>query len=327
MNVLVTGGAGYIGAHAVKALIEEGYDVSIVDNLSTSDLRNVHSKAHFFPISIHDQDAVESILIQQKIDSIMHFAAFSLVQESVENPLKYYHNNVEGTRALLQAMQNAGVNDIIFSSTAAVYGEPTTQPIKETTPCNPKNPYGASKKAIEDMLYWTSQTSSLNYIALRYFNVAGASADASIGENHDPETHLIPNILKSLKHQSQAFQLFGTDFDTKDGTAIRDYIHVEDLIDAHILALKHLKNTKKSDIFNLGSQQGYSVKDILNVTEKVLNVSLNIVKKERRSGDPAVLIADAHKAETILNFTCQRDLASMIESANNYFVKQGGKSC
>ncbi len=327
MKIAVTGGAGYIGSHAVKALIEQGHDVIIIDNLSTSDLSQCHPKARFYPISIHQTDALTTIFTDEAIDSVMHFAAFSLVQESVEDPLKYYHNNVEGTRSLVHAMIQAQVPNLIFSSTAAVYGDTDKQPIDETAPMHPKNPYGASKKAIEEMLYWTSQSANFNYIALRYFNVAGASSDGSIGENHNPETHLIPNIIQSILNDGQQFKLFGNDFPTEDGTAIRDYIHVEDLIDAHILALKHLIKTGKSDVFNLGSAKGYSVQNIIDVTEKVLNITLDVMHHPKRAGDPARLIADTKKAQSILKFTCQRDLESMIQSATDYYRNKGGNPC
>lgn len=323
MNILVTGGAGYIGSHAVRMLLKEGYNPIVLDNLSTGYKASVPNEVKFYEASIHDQTFVRNVLKNEKIQAVMHFAAFSLVGESVEKPLMYYENNVEGTRALLDSMIKEGVMNIVFSSTAAVYGNQKVMPLTEKSPLNPGNPYGATKKAIEDMLHWLSQTTKLNYAVLRYFNVAGAYYDGSIGEAHDPETHLIPNIIKSMYQKNASFKLFGTDFDTVDGTAVRDYIHVEDLIDAHILALKHIVKNNTSDIFNLGSGSGYSVKQIVSAVEKVMDVTIKYEESPRRAGDPATLIASYDKINKVVGWSPKRNLETMIQSAAG-FIKAGG---
>ena len=319
-NVLVTGGAGYIGSHAVKMLLDEGYNVIVIDNLSTGYQKAIDQSAKFYHLSTHNEDGVYEVLLKEKIDVVMHFAAFSLVGESVENPLKYYHNNVEGTRSLLAAMIRANINAFIFSSTAAVYGIQETMPITEEHPLMPTNPYGKTKRMIEELLQdLNSSHPSFNYVSLRYFNVAGAYKDGSIGENHNPETHLIPNVIKSVLNNDKNLKVFGTDYPTKDGTAIRDYIHVEDLIDAHIKALRYIEQHQQSNIFNLGSSEGYSVLDIIKTTESVLEKKVFYKNEARRAGDPPVLIASYHKAKEILEWRPKRTLSEMIRSANDYF--------
>lgn len=319
MKVCVTGGAGYIGSHAVKALVKQGYDVIIIDNLSTGFKKALHKDVPFYNVSTHDETSLESIFNKEKIDAVMHFAAFSLVGESVKNPLKYYHNNVEGTRALLNAMMKANVSKLIFSSTAAVYGTKEIQPITEEALETPENPYGETKLAIEKMIKWVSKESHLNYVTLRYFNVAGASSDGSIGENHDPETHLIPNVIKSVLESHKPLKVFGNDYNTPDGTPIRDYIHVEDLVDAHIKALVYLTKHKSNATINLGSQSGYSVLEVIKTVESVTNQTVPYSIEARRAGDPAKLIASNTLAKTLLNWEVKKDLKSMIETAYHYY--------
>ncbi|TVP96567.1 MAG: UDP-glucose 4-epimerase GalE [Acholeplasmatales bacterium] len=322
MNICVTGGAGYIGSHAVRMLEASGHRVTVIDNLSTGHRRHVPEHVPFCEASTHDEAALVEHFRAHGIEAVMHFAAFSLVGESVEKPLKYYQNNVEGTRVLLEAMSTACVKYLVFSSTAAVYGNQAEQPITESHRENPENPYGETKLAIEKMLKWTAARGLIEYVSLRYFNVAGAYHDGSIGEEHDPETHLIPNVLKSVLSPSTPVQVFGDDYPTADGTCIRDYIHVEDLIDAHIKALNHLLKTGRSDIFNLGSSSGYSVLEVIKTTEAVLGQPVPYVIKSRRLGDPPVLIASHDKAAKTLGWTPRYTLEAMIDSAYRYFRRQ-----
>lgn len=322
MNILITGGAGYIGSHAVKHFKSLGHHVVVVDNLSTGHIESIDSDIKFYQTSIHETETMKTILTNERIDAVIHFAAFSLVGESVSNPLKYYHNNVEGTRSLLEAMLLSGVQYLVFSSTAAVYGEQRIQPISETAPLHPTNPYGDTKLAIEKMLESLSKSSNIHYVSLRYFNVAGAYHDGSIGEKHHPETHLIPNLIRSCIESTEPFFLYGTDHPTTDGTAIRDYIHVEDLVEAHALALNYLIHTKESNQFNLGTEKGFSVKEILAITEKVTGKTIQVIEKDKRPGDPAVLIASHEKAMNLLKWKPKRDLLKMIESANQFYLKE-----
>lgn len=322
MNICVTGGAGYIGAHAVRMLEASGHRVTVVDNLSTGHRHHVPNHVPFLEAATHDEAALVEHFRRHGIEAVMHFAAFSLVGESVELPLKYYQNNVEGTRVLLQAMASACVKHLVFSSTAAVYGNQADQPITENHRETPENPYGETKLAIEKMLKWTAARGLIDYVSLRYFNVAGAYHDGTIGEEHDPETHLIPNVLKSVLTQAGPLQVFGDDYPTPDGTCIRDYIHVEDLIDAHIKALDHLVKTNRSDIFNLGSSSGYSVLEVIKTTEAVIGQPVPYEIKPRRAGDPPVLIASHDKAAKILGWVPRYTLETMIASAYRYFRRQ-----
>lgn len=322
MNILITGGAGYIGSHAVKYFKSLNHNVIVVDNLSTGFSDSIDESIPFYNISIHNVEELTNILKKESIEAVIHFAAYSLVNESVKDPLKYYHNNVEGGRSLIRAMLNAGVDKIIFSSTAAVYGEQLKQPIDENATLNPTNPYGESKWMIEKILNSVSKVSTLKYITLRYFNVAGAHHDGSIGERHNPETHLIPNLIKSTLKSDKAFTLFGVDHNTPDGTAIRDYIHVEDLVEAHALALDYLIKNKESNFFNLGTESGHSVKEILSMTEKVTGKKINVNIEDKRPGDPATLIASHQKAKRLLHWQPKRDLKSIIESAYQFHLKE-----
>lgn len=319
MAILVLGGAGYIGSHAVDQLITRGEKVVVVDNLLTGHREAVHPSAVFYEGDVRDKLFLQTVFKNESIDGVLHFAASSLVGESVEKPLKYFSNNVTGMEILLEVMHENNVNKIIFSSTAATYGEPETVPISETTPTNPKNPYGESKLMMEKMMKWCDEAYGMRYVALRYFNVAGAKQDASIGEDHTPETHLVPIILQVALGQRKELSIFGDDYDTPDGTCIRDYVHVEDLIAAHLLALDYLNAGNQSDVFNLGSNTGYSVKEMLDAAREVTGRDIPAKIVPRRAGDPARLVATADKARTILNWKPQiTDIQTIIETAWNW---------
>jgi UDP-glucose 4-epimerase len=302
MNILIPGGAGYIGSHAVLQLIEEGYRVTVVDNLQTGHLKAIHPDAEFFKGDIRDREFLRMVFSEVKIDGVLHFAANSLVGESMEKPLMYFDNNVYGTQVLLEVMEEFKVKHIVFSSTAAIYGEQSTMPITEDRVANPSNAYGETKLVMEKMMKWCEAAYGLKYVALRYFNVAGAEPSGIIGEDHNPETHLIPVILQVASSQRENISIYGNDYDTPDGTCIRDYIHVEDLISAHILALKYLFDGGKSDIFNLGSSQGFSVLEIVDAARAVTGHPIPEVIVNRRAGDPAYLIASSEKAANILGW-------------------------
>ena len=302
MRVLVLGGAGYIGSHAVYQLIDDGYDVTVIDNLQTGHRQAIHPEAIFYEGDIRDKQFLQSVFAREKVSAVMHFAANSLVGESMEKPLDYYDNNVFGSQVLLQVMVEHEVEYFVFSSTAATYGEPEIVPITEEMPTSPTNPYGETKLMIEKMLHWTSEAHGIKYVALRYFNVAGARDSAEIGEDHDPETHLVPITLQVALKQRDHLTIFGDDYDTPDGTCIRDYVHVTDLIDAHILAMKYLQKGNDSNIFNLGSNDGFSVKEIVQATEKVTEKPIPTKIGQRRPGDPATLIASSNKAKSVLGW-------------------------
>ena len=316
MSILVLGGAGYIGSHTVYELIDGGMDVVIVDNLETGYAEAVHPKAKFYKGDIRSRSFIDSVFEQEKIDAVIHFAANSLVGESMVNPLKYYDNNLCGTKVLLESMVAHGIDKIVFSSTAATYGEPESIPILETDNNKPTNTYGETKLAMEKMFYWTSKAHGLRYVSLRYFNACGAHMSGEIGEAHNPETHLIPLILKVPNNQRENITIFGDDYDTKDGTCVRDYIHVTDLAQAHILAVKYLMDGGESNIFNLGNGVGFTVKEVIEVARKVTGHSIPAVMAERRAGDPAKLIASSAKAVEILGWKPQyADLETIIASA------------
>ncbi len=302
MNILVTGGAGYIGSHTVLALAAAGFTPVVFDNLSTGHEQAVPKGVTLVRGDIHDIDFVAETLRRCDIAGVIHFAASSLVGESMENPAKYYENNVEGTLHLLLGLQKAGVSKIVFSSTAAVYGEPEKTPIEEDFPHNPTNVYGRTKLVIEHMLSDFSAAYGLRYVALRYFNAAGAAEGGAIGEDHNPETHLIPLILKAAQGVRDHVAVYGTDYPTKDGTCIRDYIHVTDLADAHVLAMRYLLDGGESDVFNLGSENGFSVREMIETAKAVTGVDFKVAEEARRAGDPAVLIASSTKCKKILGW-------------------------
>ena len=316
MKVLVTGGAGYIGSHAVKVLLKKGYEVVVVDNLETGHKEAVDEKAKLYIGDIADDALMHKVFTENEIIGVIHFAAYSLVGESMTNPHKYYENNVSKTNNLLEAMVQHNVKNLVFSSTAATYGEPERVPILETDPQIPTNVYGQTKLSMEQMIAWYGKIHGLKHVALRYFNVAGAIEDGSIGEAHNPETHLIPIILQVANAKREKLSVFGDDYPTKDGTCIRDYIHVLDLCDAHVLALEYLINGNPSDVFNLGSGEGFSVLEMVNAARKVTTHPIPLQIADRRAGDPAVLIASSGKAKKVLKWNpIREDIEVMIKDA------------
>lgn len=316
MTILVLGGAGYIGSHTVYALIEKGEDVVIVDNLETGYEGAIHPKARFYKGDIRDRAFIDSVFDKEKIDAVIHFAANSLVGESMTNPLKYYDNNVNGTKVLLQSMVAHGIDKIVFSSTAATYGEPENVPILETDKTEPTNTYGETKLSMEKMFKWTDKAHGLKYVSLRYFNACGAHESGSIGEAHNPETHLIPLILQVPLGKRESISIYGDDYPTHDGTCIRDYIHVTDLAQAHILAVEYLMKGNESNIFNLGNGIGFTVKEVIDTARKVTGHPIPAVVTPRRAGDPARLIASSDKAREVLGWNpCHADLEEIIASA------------
>lgn len=328
--ILVTGGAGYIGSHCVMALLENNNDVVIFDNLSTGHIETVqtlqkYGNVEFQQGDLTNFDDINSVFKNFNIEKVVHFAAFSQVGESVVNPQKYYINNVCGTINLLRAMLENNVKKIVFSSTAATYGEPVYIPIDEKHPQNPINPYGLSKLMIEKIMDDYNKAYGLKSVRLRYFNVAGADLKSRIGEWHDPETHLIPNILKSTFNNGKTFQMFGDDYDTKDGTCVRDYINVEDLAQAHLLALKYLDEGGETNFFNLGTNDGNTVKEVFAACEKVTKKDIPVEMKPRRAGDPASLVADNNKAKENLNWNPKHTLEESIQSAYTWEEKLQNK--
>ncbi len=296
MAILVCGGAGYIGSHTVARLIEKGKEVVVFDNLQKGHKEAVPENVALCVGDLRDPEALDKIFGENDIEAIIDFAADSLVGESVNEPLKYYHNNVYGTMCLLEKMKEHGVKYIVFSSTAATYGEPERIPIVETDRTMPTNPYGETKLSVEKMLKWSDQAYGMKYTALRYFNAAGAHEDGHIGEDHAPESHLIPIILQVALGQREKISIFGSDYPTEDGTCVRDYIHVTDLADAHILALERLQKGGDSTVFNLGNGTGFSVKEVIEVTRTVTGHPIPVEEAARRAGDPATLIASSDKA-------------------------------
>lgn len=316
MKILVLGGAGYIGSHTVYELIDAGEEVVIADNLETGHIEAVHPKAKFYKGDIRDRAFVDSVFDNEKIDAVIHFAANSLVGESMVNPLKYYDNNLCGTKVLLESMVAHNIDKIVFSSTAATYGEPERIPIMEGDRTEPTNTYGETKLSMEKMFKWTGKAHGLRYVSLRYFNACGAHVSGQIGEAHKPETHLIPLILQVPLKQRDHISIFGDDYDTKDGTCIRDYIHVTDLAQAHILAVKYLMAGNESNIFNLGNGVGFTVKEVIETARKVTGDPIKAEIEPRRAGDPAQLIASSEKARTILGWKPEHaDLEEIIATA------------
>ena len=316
--ILVTGGAGYIGSHLVMALLEKGEDVIVFDSLELGHAETIetlkkYGNLKFVKGNLKNLDEIRGAFLVNKIDSVVHFAAYSQVAESVKNPQKYYYNNVYGTLNLLNAMLEFGVKKIVFSSTAATYGEPVYTPIDEKHPQQPINPYGNSKLMVEKIMDDYDKAYGLKSVRLRYFNVAGADSKARIGEWHEPETHLIPNVLKAK--EDKVFKMFGTDYDTKDGTCVRDYINVEDLAQAHIKALDYLNDGGETNFFNLGTTEGNSVKEVFTACEEVKGTTIPLEICPRRGGDPATLVADNKKAKEILGWIPQHDLKDCIKSA------------
>ena len=319
MAILVLGGAGYIGSHTALELVKAGNEVVIADNLVTGYRKAIPEGAKFYEGDLRDSGFLDNLFHQEKIDAVIHFAAYSLVGESVTNPLKYYDNNLYGTKVLLEAMVKNNVGKIVFSSTAATYGEPENIPILETDRTCPTNPYGETKLAMEKMFKWTAEAHGLRYVSLRYFNACGADESGTIGEAHNPESHLIPLILQVPNGKRETISIYGTDYDTPDGTCIRDYIHVTDLAQAHILAVQYLNNGGESDIFNLGNGVGYSVREVIETARKVTGHPIPATESSRRAGDPARLVASSEKAKKILGWKPVHDsLEEIIASAWNW---------
>ncbi len=314
--ILVCGGAGYIGSHTVSELIDKGEEVIVVDNLQTGHMGAIHPKAKFYNGDIRDKEFMNKVFNENRIEAIIHFAASSLVPESMDNPLKYYDNNVYGTQVLLEMMYKYSVKKIVFSSTAAVYGEPEGLPILETDRTNPTNPYGETKLTIERMFSWADRAYGIKYISLRYFNVAGAHIEGKIGEDHNPETHLIPLVLQVPLGKREYISIYGDDYDTHDGTCIRDYIYVTDLANAHILSLGKLRKGSDSSIYNLGNGEGFTVREIIEAARKVTCHPIPEVVTKRRDGDPAKLVASSEKAMKELGWKPQyTNIEDIIASA------------
>ncbi|MFD2446655.1 UDP-glucose 4-epimerase GalE [Bacillus sp. CGMCC 1.16607] len=322
MTVLVVGGAGYIGSHAVRHLRDRHEEVVVIDNLETGHQQAIAKECTFYEGDIKNQEFLRKVFQNHKFDAVLHFAANSLVGESMSDPLKYYENNVYGTMCLLKVMAQFYVNKIVFSSTAAVYGEVQEMPIQESESTNPTNPYGETKLAIEKMLHWCEKAYGIHSMILRYFNVAGAHPDGTIGEDHHPETHLIPLILQVASGKRDKLLIYGDDYDTPDGTCIRDYIHINDLVEAHILALVKLRNEHRSAIYNLGNGNGFSVKEILDAAMKVTKTEIRAEVTSRRLGDPPILLASSQKAQAELGWSpSYTSVTEIIGSAWNWMQK------
>lgn len=315
MRILVCGGAGYIGSHAVRALLARGDQPVVLDNLRTGHRESLPPAVPFVPGDMRDAALMDRVMQEHAVQAVLHFAALSLVGESMQQPLPYFSNNVQGMQVLLEAMLRNGVRHIVFSSSAAVYGEPDVLPIPEDAPMRPGNPYGESKRMMEAMMRWAAAAHDLRYISLRYFNVSGAHADGSIGEDHAPETHLIPLVLQVALGQRPQITVFGQDYDTPDGTCIRDYIGVDDLADAHLRALDHLLSGGESSVFNLGNGQGFSVRQIIDTARRVTGRAIPEVIGPRRPGDPARLVASAGRAREVLGWQPRQDAEAIIASA------------
>lgn len=318
MAILVAGGAGYIGSHTVAELLDIGEQVVVVDNLQKGH-RSAVLGGRLCEGDLRDDGFIDRVFKENEIEAVIHFAADSLVGESVAEPLKYYNNNVVSTLRLLGKMKEYGIKKIVFSSTAATYGEPENIPILETDRTLPTNPYGETKLSVEKALKWADNAYGIKYIPLRYFNAAGAHISGKIGEDHTPESHLIPIILQAALGKREAISIFGDDYSTPDGTCIRDYIHVTDLAQAHIQALKRLREGGSSDVFNLGNGTGFSVKEVVELAREVTGVNIKSVVSDRRAGDPAILVASSERAQKELGWKPRyNDLKTIIETAWNW---------
>ena len=318
--ILITGGAGYIGSHTTLNFLNNGYDVVVFDSLENGHIETIKTlqklgTVEFVKGDLNNLDDLEKLFTSYDIDTVIHFAGFIQVEESVKNPSKYYSNNISGTLNLLDTMVKHNVKKIVFSSSAAVYGEPLYTPIDEKHQKLPLNAYGKTKAMTEDILDDYDRAYGLKSICLRYFNVAGADSDIRIGEWHEPETHLIPNILKSIFEEDKTFKIFGTDYNTPDGTCIRDYVNVEDLAEAHRLAYQYLNQNNKSDKFNLGTEKGSSVKEVFDTVESITGKQIRVETFPRRDGDAAILLANAERAKTVLGWKPKRSLEDSIKTA------------
>jgi UDP-glucose 4-epimerase len=325
MAVLVCGGAGYIGSHMVRFLLERGEDVLVLDDLSTGHRDFVPPSVPFVQGDVRDATLLGCLFREHRVDAVFHFAAFIQVGESMRDPLAYYDNNLQGVLRLLQTMVRHGVENFVFSSTAAVYGEPELVPIPEDAPKCPTNPYGETKLAVERLLHWTSVAHDLRWSALRYFNACGAALDGSIGEAHDPETHLIPLVLDAAMGRRPSVTIFGDDYDTPDGTCIRDYVHVMDLVEAHLLALNALRSGRRSSVYNLGNGRGFSVLEVVEACRRVTGRSILVEKGARRPGDPARLVASSARIREELGWEPRYTaLDAIVETAWRWHGKRWG---
>lgn len=311
IKVVITGGAGYIGSHVAKVLVRSGHEVIVIDNLSTSQSTNLRY-GEFWPLDLAEEDRLYEFLKEREPQVVMHFAAFIVVPESVDHPLKYYYNNVGNTLRLLSAMQKANIKNFVFSSSAAVYGIPEVVPVDEEAPFNPISPYGESKAMVEKILRDMSKAGEIRYVSLRYFNVAGADPEGEIGPAYNQPTHLILRALKTAKGEYPFLEIFGTDYPTPDGTCVRDYIHVMDLAAAHLLAMDYLISGGDSQVFNCGYGRGYSVREVVAVAKVVTGVDFEVKETSRRPGDPPILIAKTDKIRTLLGFRPEFDDLSLI---------------
>jgi len=316
VKVLVAGGAGYIGSVTTHELLGQGYEVTVLDNLSYGHKQVIPKKAKFIKADLLDRDSLAKILQDDRIEAVIHFAGFIAVGESVKDPLKYIHNNIVGGYNLLDAMKSAKVNKIIFSSSAAVYGDPENIPIREDDRLHPTSPYGETKLIFEKFLQWCDAAHGIKNISLRYFNAAGADTENDLGEDHDPETHLIPLVLKVALGQRDKIDVFGDDYKTKDGTCVRDYVHIKDLAAAHVMALRSLEKGAGSNYYNLGSSNGYTVKEVIDVCQKITGKQIRSVIVPRRAGDPPKLVASSEKIKKELGFNFRHsDLENIIKTA------------
>ena len=318
--ILITGGAGYIGSHTAINFLNAGYEVVIFDNIENGHTETVNvlkqiGKVHFIKGDLRNIQDIEDVFKNYDIDTVIHFAGFIQVEESVKNPSKYYRNNIIGSLNLFDSMVSNNVKKIVFSSTCAIYGEPVYTPLDENHPKKPINPYGKTKFMIEEILEDYDKAYDLKSIKLRYFNVAGADSQIRIGEWHEPETHLIPNILKSVFEKNNTFKIFGTDYNTPDGTCIRDYVNVEDMAMAHLQAYLYLKENMVSDVFNIGTENGVSVKEVFKIAEKITENHIDVEYEQRRSGDAAILYANAEKAKSILKWKSKKTIEDSIKTA------------
>lgn len=322
MRVLITGGAGYIGSCFSKRLIERGYEVIIVDNLLNGHIKAVDKKAHFENVDLRNVSSLRNIFKKYKIESVVHFGALASVAESVENPDLYYENNVIGGLNLLSMLKEFEIKRIVFSSTCSLYGNPSKVPITEEEPIKPINPYAETKNTFEKALKNYEAAYGIQYISLRYFNAAGALMNGEMGESHSPETHLIPIVIQTCLGKRKEISVFGVDYPTQDGSCVRDYIHIEDLAEAHMKALEHLDKKNESNVFNLGTGKGYSVLEIIKRVEDISGKRIKVNISSRRAGDPAILIADYTKAKNILNWSPKYKITEIIESAYKWHCNQ-----
>lgn len=314
MSLLICGGAGYVGSHCLRALEQAGYDCLVLDNL-TRGHRAAVGNTPLLVGDLRDEEFLEDVFANHTIEGVLHFAAASQVGESVADPLLYYENNLWSTTQLLKVMVRHEVKRLVFSSSAAVYGEPTDVPIPEDAPCQPTNPYGQTKLAMEELMHWCENAYGLRYISLRYFNAAGAEEGGLIGEDHTPETHLIPLVMDAALGRRESITIFGEDYPTPDGSCIRDYVHVEDLAQAHLLAIQRLLSGGESGVYNLGSEQGLSVKEIISAAKTTTKIDFPVDYGPRRAGDPAVLIASSQKAKSELGWNPQHSSLEQILSS------------